>query len=613
MDREMKKRSWLLLLAVIALSVCCYSPLAWGALDNKGTEFILGFLPNYSTPNIELHLTGDVATQVLVEYPANAPTFSQTVAVTPGNVTIVPLPASAAQSWSAGVTANNAVRATSTREFVCYMINRAPYTSDASLAIPVDTFNTEYIVFTYDPAGIFNPLRQFAVFAAYDDTSVNIAFPDGTTASFVLNKGQARYYATSSSSPGYAGTTINASKPIGVTSGNQCLNQGVGACDHVFEMLPPTAAWGKEIPAANIPETANGTSYGIVGSVDGTTVQYGSNTVTVNRGQVVLTSRMANDLMFTSDQPIMVAQIMWNRTPGGSPIGDPALGILTPGPQYMHGYTFSTVGGNQFAENSVTIIAENSEVGTLTLDGTPIPAAAFTSIEGSGYSVTRQNIADGVHTTNSTGLHGITVEGFNSYDSYLYTGGSAFEFINPAGDANPPLCATAYHAGPPPFISGTATDNRPSEDTNGNGQLDLGEDLNGNGIIDKDTGIFFVELLPGATNLTLTTPLFTPGVPTVNFSLALADPAQSGSGTIKATDGAGNVCVAPIDLKVSAAVCDINKDGRIDRIDINAIFAARGQKVQPGDPRDLDGDGLITVNDARGCTLKCTSPNCAIN
>ena len=50
----------------------------------------------------------------------------------------------------------------------------------------------------------------------------------------------------------------------------------------------------------------------------------------------------------------------------------------------------------------------------------------------------------------------------------------------------------------------------------------------------------------------------------------------------------------------------------VDRNDINAITAARNQPAAPGDPRDYDGDGLITVGDARACVLKCTRPNCAI-
>lgn len=58
------------------------------------------------------------------------------------------------------------------------------------------------------------------------------------------------------------------------------------------------------------------------------------------------------------------------------------------------------------------------------------------------------------------------------------------------------------------------------------------------------------------------------------------------------------------------SVCDVNNDGRIDSSDINLIFAARGTKVLPGDLRDLDGDLLITVSDARGCTLRCTNASC---
>jgi uncharacterized repeat protein (TIGR01451 family) len=57
-------------------------------------------------------------------------------------------------------------------------------------------------------------------------------------------------------------------------------------------------------------------------------------------------------------------------------------------------------------------------------------------------------------------------------------------------------------------------------------------------------------------------------------------------------------------------VCDVNGDGKIDRTDINLIFAARDQLVGPGDPRDLDHDGIISINDARGCVLRCTKAKC---
>lgn len=120
------------LLASLGLFVC--STTAWGALDNKGTEFIMAFNPNTLggglAEQVQLHLTADVATNVTVQYPMIAPTFNTTVAVNPGTVTIVTLPVAASTGWAANTTANNLVHAFSDNEFVCYMINRRTASSD---------------------------------------------------------------------------------------------------------------------------------------------------------------------------------------------------------------------------------------------------------------------------------------------------------------------------------------------------------------------------------------------------------------------------------------------------------------------------------------------------
>lgn len=63
---------------------------------------------------------------------------------------------------------------------------------------------------------------------------------------------------------------------------------------------------------------------------------------------------------------------------------------------------------------------------------------------------------------------------------------------------------------------------------------------------------------------------------------------------------------------VASVTCDVDGDSDVDRNDVTAIFAARNTPAAPGDPRDADGDGLITVNDGRFCVLQCTLPRCAI-
>jgi hypothetical protein len=68
-----------------------------------------------------------------------------------------------------------------------------------------------------------------------------------------------------------------------------------------------------------------------------------------------------------------------------------------------------------------------------------------------------------------------------------------------------------------------------------------------------------------------------------------------------------------LDLTVASAVtsCDVNGDDRIDLADLNLIRAGIGQTPAAGDVRDANGDGKITVQDVRACTLKCTSAQCA--
>ena len=62
-----------------------------------------------------------------------------------------------------------------------------------------------------------------------------------------------------------------------------------------------------------------------------------------------------------------------------------------------------------------------------------------------------------------------------------------------------------------------------------------------------------------------------------------------------------------------AAVCDIDKDGDVDRLDISLIISARDTPADGSrDLRDPDGDGNITVFDARTCIRRCNLPDCQI-
>ena len=65
---------------------------------------------------------------------------------------------------------------------------------------------------------------------------------------------------------------------------------------------------------------------------------------------------------------------------------------------------------------------------------------------------------------------------------------------------------------------------------------------------------------------------------------------------------------APIGVTSSFQIvlCDTNNDQKIDQSDIDTILSDLGMMVSPGDPRDADGDGVISMRDASICANFCS-------
>ena len=610
-----KRTGYIALLSVVVLSI---SSASLAAVDNKGTEFIIAYNPNFDAGvTIEMHLTSDVATSVDINYPMNAPTFTDTVAVTPGIITVVTLPITAATNSIANTIQDNAVHVIANEEFVVYTVNRRFQSTDAALALPVDTMNTEYLVSGYLP--VFN--SQFAVYASQDATTVTITPTNallghvaGIPFDVSLNRGEV-YYGSSASSGGggdLTGSVISASRPVGMINGNRCVNvpSGTSACDHIYEVAQPVQSWGLTSAAANLPNRPNGTIYRIVASEDNTEVSINSVVQgTINRSEFIETSSLTGNQFFSADRPIFVTQYMTGQSAFGATLGDPAMGNIIPTEQYLTNYTFSTVGDTQFVEDYLTIIADNADVGSLLLDGVVVPAGSYTAIPGIDFSSAVIPLTDGTHTTVSSNPHGITVEGFSGFDSYIYPGGALFGFINPTGDPFLPLCSVNTSGD---LASGSISDNTNDEDLNNNGVLDSGEDTNNNGVLDADTGVFFVNVLT-SNNASVAVDSFNAGDGQVNVSIMRVDGSLPGNASVEGIDGAGNACLMEVVFDSNVGqMCDVDVDGDIDRLDLRAISLARGQSALPNDPRDSDMNGIISPADVKRCIPQCTASRCAI-
>jgi hypothetical protein len=582
-------------------------PVAAQSRDNLGNEFFLGFMPNQAdgfVPETEVHLTAPTPTMVTLEYPFGpSPAFTTTVAVNPGSVTIVTIPNTASTAWVADSIQSNVVRATAAEEFVAYTINRVQFTSDAALGLPVDALNTDYIAMGYPSV---QRGAQTLVTAVFDNTNVTIT-PNGALigrASGVpftvnLDRGESYYAETPGPGTDLTGTRISSDRPVAVVNGSFCANvpPGTPFCDHSFETAHPVQSWGTEILFANLPNRPGGSIYRVLASVDNTQILLdGAPLTTLNAGQFFEFGPTPANGILSADQPIFACQFMTGQNSPGATLGDPAMGNMIPSAQYQTDYTFSTVGGAQFAQNFLTIFAADADVGSVELDGTAIAVGSFSPIPGSGFSVAIVPLADGTHTTSSPSPHGITVEGYNNFDSYIYPGGALFEFINPAGDANPPVCQLTFDS-TLPGLQGTATDDRPSEDVNANGMLDPGEDLNSNGQIDEDTGIFSVSLDASSVGVALSVAPFTPGDPSVSFTVTLVGTAVSGTAVVNIEDGAGNT------TQCSQA---IGCNGTVERFGTGVPGTAGLPQIDTGCPQ-IDSMRLVRVSNARplahGCLL----------
>jgi hypothetical protein len=564
------------------------------ASDSSGKDFFIAFQQNYiNGGNLSLFITGKNDTYGTVEIPGL--NFSTSFTVQANKVTTVNIPASA-QLLGSNIITKRGIRVTAQDEVSIYGLNQKQYTTDAFLALPSDILGLEYIAMSYHGA----LPSQIAVVGVFDNTTVTInpSAPASGRASGVpfeiqLNSGDT-YQIRGAGASDLTGTFITASAPVALMSGVECVNIpiGIGYCDHIVEMMPPVATWGKSYLTVPLATRLRGDVFRILAAEDDTKVYINSVLkANLNRGKYFETVLTARSLIEAS-APVLVAQY----SPGqdfDSVISDPFMMLIPPTEQFLNQYTFSTP-ATGFTKNYVNVVVPTSAVSSLILDGMAVNSALFPPVGSSGFSGGQVPISLGSHTITGDVPFGIYVYGFGSYDSYGYPGGMAFEFINPIGDTFLPNVKLNQIND---VIWGTATDSedinadgvldsgedlncnglidRRSEDVNGDGKLDPEEDLNGNGFLDRDTGIFKVELEPGSTNLQLTVLSFVPGALSVNFSITLVDPTISGAGTLRIVDGVGNEIRSPISQSLvpnlmAVRVIDTLSTANIE-VDINSF------------------------------------------
>ncbi len=120
----------------------------------------------------------------------------------------------------------------------------------------------------------------------------------------------------------------------------------------------------------------------------------------------------------------------------------------------------------------------------------------------------------------------------------------------------------------------------------------------------------YFTVLPGSSQFgTLTLDLFDPDF-SGDFIITVRKAETTDIPPADRDIQADEVVVENLVPVVPSMVCDVNRDNAVDIDDITEIFVYRGLPTTPPDPYDLDGDGIITVNDARICATKCSKRDC---
>ncbi|GAB5418270.1 MAG: hypothetical protein Crog4KO_16250 [Crocinitomicaceae bacterium] len=420
-----------------------------GIIPTVGKDFWMGYMNNYgtyaNTIDLQLFISGGTATTGTVDVPLQG--WSQNFNVVPGTVTTVTVPTAMAHHVLNDVVEGRGVHITTADTVSVFAINFHPFTADASKVLPVRSLGTDYLISTFQGiGGGFALNSEFLIVATEDGTEIDITpsvataggNPAGVTYTIQLDEGETYQVLAATSSTDLSGTSVvgtaasGSCRPFAVFAGAQCTNipTGCTACDHIYDQLLPTDAWGDEYYIVPFNGTS-GYTYSVMARDNGTSVSIDGGAPTIlNAGQSLFFNNTPTAVQVSANQPIAVTQFMQGVT--CSITGDPAMLSLNGDDQKISDVTFSTVTSAVINQHNLSVVCETADVGTVLLDGVAIPAANF-----SPFPANPLNSYASIGITQ--GSHNLTAP--NGFSGYVYGTGSAESYAYSVGSfqSEPPL------------------------------------------------------------------------------------------------------------------------------------------------------------------------------
>jgi hypothetical protein len=435
-----------IVLAMVLLLCCMGSSFAQ---DNKGKEFWLCFPGNQISMPTELYITSESAATVTVEVPGLG--FSRMIKVPANSLRIIKLPEEV-QVQSKFIAENKGVHVTATKPVVVYGMNAVTSSTDAFLAYPMETLGKEYFVLGYSKDHNYSLPTQATIIATDDQTTVTIlssitdgGFKAGEAKQVVLQKGQVYQMRSLVDGADYTGTKISADKPISVFGGAQCTNlsDGIRACDHLVEQMPPVSTWGKTFITVPLSTRLKGDLFRVMAQQDGTQVNINGTTVaTLDAGkfyETLLPSESYNSII--ASKPVLVGQYS-RSSQADNTLSDPFFVLVSPTEQYQQNFVISA-GTDHISNNFINITSTGDNLQNIRVDDQPLNTAGWHAVAGTNYFGIQVPVSTGMHVITSSQPVGLLVYGFGKYDSYGYLGGQAMQplTINNGVVLTPDVCS----------------------------------------------------------------------------------------------------------------------------------------------------------------------------
>lgn len=407
----------------------------------EGRDFWVMFLDNrgdQSPYQTTLTAVGDTNANITVSNPSTGWSTTTTLSAHQSVQINIPLSSSTTNLSNNPQTKQLGLHVISTASISLYAKSYKSMCNDIALVFPTHALGTHYIMQDYmggnNNTSISNAEVGFV--ATQDNTTLTMVLPcnllnnsasAGQTLTINLMQGES-YQLIAASSSSFSGMEVTSNgKPFAAFQGSRAASVPINALgtDLLYEQAVPVDYWGTDHVIVST-YGRNGDQVRITASEDNCQV-FSNDTLlcTLQRGETYeeVISNAARH--YTSTKKVCVGRYLQSNSAGGNP-GDPSSVIIPPADQGLKHIRFNALGSSDISSHYVNIIARNTDVASITLDGNNI-SSQFTQIDNT-YSYARITVSASTHLLESS-LGPIVADyyGLGSYASYAYLLGRTFK------------------------------------------------------------------------------------------------------------------------------------------------------------------------------------------